>query len=51
MHNLEPGFASTVNGAQPPDVARLPVQRRVLDDDVVHFKDPEREGMLAVLAD
>jgi hypothetical protein len=51
MHDLEPGFATTVDGAQPPDVARLTVQRRVLDDDVVHFKDPKREGVLAVLAD
>lgn len=51
MHDLEPSLAAAVHRAHPADVASLPVHRRVLDDDVVHFKDPQRQGVLPVLAD
>ena len=51
MHDLEPCSSAAEDSSDPTDVARLALDRSVLDDDVADLENAERKGMLAVLAD
>lgn len=51
VHDFEPGLAPAKDPGDASHVAGLALDGGVLDDDVADLKDPERERVLAVLAD
>lgn len=51
MHDLKPRSSSAEDSRHTTNVARLSLDRRVLDDDIADLEDAERQCVLAVLAD